>query len=240
MDPRRNRRFSNRRFSLIPGGLLRVIALAAGVAGAGLLGDSRVYAQAAMVWTDPAPLNSNAAADTQSDWHADVATDGAGNWVAVWESGSSLGGTIGTDPDILFVRSTDGGATWTEDAALNTNAATDEGSDFQPQVATGGGTWIATWVSNDSLENTIGTDADILFASSTDGRATWSDPAPVNTNAATSSAHDESPAIGTDGAGTWVVAWHSMTRSTARLAQTATSCSRDRRTMARRGPTRRH
>ena len=31
-----------------------------------------------------------------------MATDGAGNWVAVWQSNDSLGDTIGTDFDILY------------------------------------------------------------------------------------------------------------------------------------------
>ena len=57
-----------------------------------------------------------------------MTTDGAGNWVAVWDSGDSLGGTIGTDHDILVSRSSDAGATWTAPAALNTNAATDSGT----------------------------------------------------------------------------------------------------------------
>jgi hypothetical protein len=42
-----------------------------------------------------------------------VTTDGQGTWVAVWDSTDSLGGTIGTDGDILVARSTDGGLTWT-------------------------------------------------------------------------------------------------------------------------------
>ena len=58
-----------------------------------------------------------------------MTADGAGNWVAVWYSNENLGGTIGTDNDILVARSSDAGATWTAPAELNTNAATDSGSD---------------------------------------------------------------------------------------------------------------
>ena len=36
-----------------------------------------------------------------------MTTDGAGNWVAVWDSADTLGGAIGTDSDILVARSTD-------------------------------------------------------------------------------------------------------------------------------------
>jgi len=35
-----------------------------------------------------------------------VTTDGAGRWVAVWNSTDSVGGTIGTDRDILFATGT--------------------------------------------------------------------------------------------------------------------------------------
>ena len=94
-----------------------------------------------------AVLNSNAGGDSESDNNPRVTTDGLGNWVAVWRSDDSLGGTIGTDPDILVSRSTDDGASWTAPAALNTNAATDSGGDdFRAQVTTdAAGTWVAVW-----------------------------------------------------------------------------------------------
>ena len=50
---------------------------------------------------------------TRATTHPQVTTDGAGNWVAVWDSYDTLGGTIGTDYDILVSRSTNNGATWT-------------------------------------------------------------------------------------------------------------------------------
>lgn len=54
-------------------------------------------------------LNTNAGVDAGADFFPEVTTDGAGNWVAVWESNDSLGGTVGTDYDILVSRSTDAG-----------------------------------------------------------------------------------------------------------------------------------
>lgn len=53
-------------------------------------------------WTAPVGVNTNAATDSGDDWYPQVATDGAGNWVAVWFSDEDLGGTIGTDLDILY------------------------------------------------------------------------------------------------------------------------------------------
>jgi subtilisin-like proprotein convertase family protein len=170
-----------------------------------------------VTWTDAVPLNTNAAVDSAGDDNPQITTDGAGNWVAVWASGDSLGGEIGTDPDILVSRSTDDGLTWSDPAPLNTNATSDSEEDNLPQVTTDGTTWVAVWRSDNSLDGTIGADWDILMASSTDAGATWTDPAPLNLNAATDSGGDASPVGGppvgpqlaTDRAGDWVAVWGS-------------------------------
>jgi hypothetical protein len=161
-------------------------------------------------WTAPAALNTNAAADSGTDDSPQVTTDGLGRWVAVWRSDDSLGDTIGTDWDILVSRSINNGASWTAPAALNTNAATDTGWDHEPQVTTDGlGHWVAAWYSDDSLGGTIGTDDDIPVSRSTDNGATWTAPAPLNTNAATDAGHDGGPQVATDGLGGWVAVWES-------------------------------
>jgi hypothetical protein len=161
-------------------------------------------------WTDPLALNTNAATDSGNDGDPQVTIDGRGKWVAVWDSDDSLGGTIGTDADILVARSMDNGAIWTAPAALNTNAASDSGYDYEPQTTTdGAGNWVAVWDSDDSLGGTIGGDADILVARSTNNGATWTAPAALNTNAATDSGQDSTPQVTTDGGGNWVAAWGS-------------------------------
>jgi hypothetical protein len=77
-------------------------------------------------------------------------------------------GTIGSDYDILVARSSDAGATWSSAAPLNTNAATDSGYDYNPQVSVdGAGNWVAVWHSTDTLGDTIGSDYDILFSTAT-------------------------------------------------------------------------
>ncbi len=153
-------------------------------------------------------LNTNGLTDSGEDFSPQVVTDGSGTWITVWSSEDSLGGTIGTDGDVLYARSIDGGATWTAPAPLNTNAATDSGEDSSPRVATdGSGLWVAVWDSDDSLGGTLGSDRDILVTRSIDGGVSWSAPAALNTNAAVDSIGDSSPAIATDGNGVWVAAW---------------------------------
>ena len=56
-------------------------------------------------------------------------TDGNGNWLTVWESGDTLGGTVDFDMDIFFSRSTDNGVTWSPVQAFNSNAGSDSGYD---------------------------------------------------------------------------------------------------------------
>jgi Neuraminidase (sialidase) len=162
-------------------------------------------------WTAAAALNTNAGTDSRHDFVVQVTTDGAGNWVAVWDSQDSLGDTIGLEHDILVSRSTNAGATWTAPVPLNTNAATDSGGDHTPQLTTDGAeNWVAVWESYDSLEGTIGTDGDILLARSTNAGTTWTAPAALNTNAGSDAGRDLFAQVTTDGQGTWVAVWQSL------------------------------
>ena len=156
------------------------------------------------------PLNTNAATDTGEDDLPQLATDGAGRWVAVWESTDSLEGAIGTDTDILVALSSDNGMSWSAPSALNTNAASDSGDDRDPQVVVvGPGDWLALWRSDDSLGGAIGTDSDLLISRSTDNGVSWSPPTPLSPTAATNSGRAVAPRVRTDGAGNWVAVWYS-------------------------------
>ena len=76
-----------------------------------VLTSSQVIAQIGADISDPEALNANAAMDSGSDFNPRFATDGSGNWVAVWHTRDSLDDTIGLDADIMFARSTDNGIT---------------------------------------------------------------------------------------------------------------------------------
>jgi len=161
-------------------------------------------------WSAPAFLNSNAATDDGEDFNSQVRTDGRGTWLVVWESGASLGGTVGTDQDILGIRSTDNGTTWSAPVALNSTARADTGLDSYPSVATDrAGRWIVAWHSEANPGGGIGTDADILVAYSRDNASSWSAPAPLAANAASGPGADTFARVETDGRGVWLVVWAS-------------------------------
>ncbi len=161
-------------------------------------------------WGDASPLAGNAGSDRGDDLSPAIATDGHGTWVVAWSSDDTLGGALGRDRDILFVRSIDGGRTWSRPVPLNVNASSDWGNDNEIALATDGeGHWAAVWSSTDSLANRIGGDSDLLIARSSDGGATWTHPMPLNTNATRDAAFDTSPDVMTDGSGRWVTVWSS-------------------------------
>ena len=158
-------------------------------------------------WSNPVILNANAATPNAGDYDAAIATDGQGHWVVVWSSDDSLGNTIGGDYDILVARSVDNGANWSIPVPLNSNAASDSGSDFNPSIATDRqGHWLVAW----QTEGLFGADSDIATARSIDNGATWSAPIPAKTTAATDGTSvDYEPSVATDGQGHWLVAWWS-------------------------------
>ncbi len=153
-----------------------------------------------------APLNANAATDTGGDFSPRLASDGNGNWVAVWYSNETLGGPIGGDFEIFVARSVDNGLNWSLPVPLNNNAASDTNTDVDPDIATDGkGHWVAVWSKNSAPSF----ETDIVVARSIDNGATWSDPVALNANAATDAGNDIGPTIVTDGLGHWVAVWYS-------------------------------
>jgi len=166
---------------------------------------------AGVTFGPPGAVNSDAATDTQEDGAAQIASDGAGHWVAVWVANKRVGSNL-SERDLFVARSSDDGATWTDIAPLNTNAAVDTGNDIDPSIATDrAGNWLVVWTSKDPLGGMDTNDADIVVARSTDNGATWSAAVPVNSDAFTDGGRiDERPWIATDGHGQWIAVWQSF------------------------------
>jgi hypothetical protein len=163
-----------------------------------------------VTWSTVQALNSNADSDSGGDFGPCIITKGNGVWVTVWNSNDDLGTTVGPDNDIFVTRSTDNGASWSAVQTLNSNADSDSGYDNNPCVTTdGSGNWVAVWHSTDDLGATIGEDSDIFVARSTDSGSSWSDVAPLNSNASSDTGSDVTPFVITDGKGNWSTMWES-------------------------------
>jgi hypothetical protein len=154
-------------------------------------------------WSTPQLIGDDA-----GGWDSDVrlATDGAGTWIAVWDSSNDLDGTIGSDLDILFARSEDDAQTWTAPAPINTDAATDQvawdgsDTDARPTIATdGNGNWIVAWIQHGPPSPGF----PLLVSRSVNDGRDWSDPLDVF---ATVGAYLY-PGLASDGCGSWLLGW---------------------------------
>ena len=142
--------------------------------------------------------------------NADVVSDGAGAWVAVWHSTEPVGDDIDGTYDIVFSRSEDGGKTWTPKTPVAADLAGNLRDDLSPTVRTDGkGLWLAAWTSRGSLGSKLGFDSDILVSRSTDAGVTWSAPTPINLGAADDWGNDVDVRIAHDGKGAWLAVWSS-------------------------------
>jgi len=163
-----------------------------------------------VTWSESVAVNGDAATDTGFDVAPYLAVGANGTLIAAWSSNEPFGSKLGEDSDILFARSLDGGLTWTSPEALNKSAPEDQGADSAPCLATDdSGNWVAVWSSWDTLGGTIGMDADVVAAHSSDDGESWSAPVPLNTTAATDSRGDEDPQVRSDGRGGWLAVWES-------------------------------
>jgi len=182
------------------------------------VGDSDIWfarsTNAGATWSTAARLNTNAATDsaTSEDLQPQIACY-ASTWVVVWISTDTLGDTVGDDYDIFFSQSTDNGATWSAPEALNSYAGSDTSIDMQPKIVFSRGTisskFVVAWESDNSLDDTIGVDNDIIYSISNDLGETWSAAAALNSNAATDSGIDYAVALAANDSGTVHAVWNS-------------------------------
>jgi len=160
------------------------------------------------VWSDPLPANTNAASDSMADGSPRVA-HGGDRWHVVWASNDSLGGTIGTDSDVLVsYRAAEGG--WQPPQAIATYMTSDTGDDAAPTIAFGHDRLVVTWHSDEDLGGGIGVDADIVMANSRDNGDTWDFNSVVHRFGKDDiGAADRHPSTATDGNKAWITAWDS-------------------------------
>ncbi|MCX7012769.1 MAG: hypothetical protein NTW86_09465 [Candidatus Sumerlaeota bacterium] len=155
-------------------------------------------------WSDPEVVNTNAAFDAGNDYSPDIAILPGGALIVVWESWDDLGGTLGTDGDILF--SANPGTGWTPPQAVNSYASTDSKGDTSPRVvAAADGTVRCVWqAETDTLAHTSNICFSMLgpsgFTPAQYVNATFHNP-PAGWN--------EHPVLALDGEGVPVVAWAS-------------------------------
>ena len=152
--------------------------------------------------------------DSISDINPDMATDGAGNWVAVWESTINLDSTLTPDGDLVTAHSADNGQTWSAPALLSFYGDSDEDDVYTDEFARistdSDGTWITVWVTQHDMGGTKGNDEDVVYSRSTDNGETWSAPAVLNSNGLVDSGSlDFEPKIASSGEGDWVAIWKS-------------------------------
>jgi hypothetical protein len=115
----------------------------------------------AQTWSGPVLLNPTGTNDSGEDSDVRLLTDHARNWIAVWDSNSSVSSGTGPDYEVLYSISTDKGLTWSVPAALNSDSATESGYDLVPQLGTDDlGNWLAIWESTE----TASSDFDISYS----------------------------------------------------------------------------
>ncbi len=164
----------------------------------------------AKTWSRAAALAFYAPWDCGQDFNPVLLALAGGTWIAAWETSEEIAGK-GADFDIVYSRSTDAGATWSRPLPLNLNATSDRDTDRQVVLATdGNGVVLAAWEAFAAVDGKLGADWDILLARSEDAGATWSEPVPLASTAATDGfAGDHSVSLATDRSGRWIAVWAS-------------------------------
>jgi hypothetical protein len=124
-------------------------------------------------WTAPQLLDSGPRSADRNEALPWIETDGSGTWYVAWFIiNDSMGGPLGTDPDIVISRSLDNGDTWSSPAALDPSAKGQKGGELSPVLAYGGaGRWLAAYSTDHPFGGSLpkaGDDADIVFLRATD------------------------------------------------------------------------
>jgi cysteine-rich repeat protein len=163
-------------------------------------------------WSSPAEIAEDIVC-VECDGHrryarVDVASDGTGNWMAVFASPLYRAATQGYDADVFFTRSSDNGQTWSAPQPIDPASASDASRDFDPAITTDeAGRWLVAWTSHRPDTGSDDMDSDIVVAASTDFGGTWSDPARLNPASTIDEAEEMRPMISSRDGNTVLSGW---------------------------------
>lgn len=183
-------------------------------------------------WSKTAPLNTNAATDTDDKEHLAqqakpaVATDGKGLWLMAWRSqaGDQTDKT-GLDSELYVARSRDNGETWTPPVVVNSDAVSDLYDEEASALAVNdAGIWVAAW----ERWNSTTFESKIAVARSDDDGKTWSPPQDVSTDGCLL----EQASIVSGRKGTWALAYQDANEPGGRYSVNLTQSTDDGRTWA--------
>lgn len=165
-----------------------------------------------LTWSDTAGLNNTASFDGLSDDRfPEIAADGRGNWVAVWESTYDFDQMGNDDYDIVTSFSSDIGQTWSPTARLNSTASIDgeyDDDEFARITTDGKGHWLTVWESGYVIDGAPNVYSEILASRSIDNGKSWSAPSIVDLAGPSGRpSNNFYPDVATDSSGNWVVVW---------------------------------
>jgi hypothetical protein len=163
-------------------------------------------------WSSPYPLNPDAETDTESDYAPQLLTDFDGNRFVLWMSGPA------TERTVQRAQYDEEMEKWSDPAQVGGAFEADE----IPQISVDDdGNMMMVWSSRNTLNDTIGSDPDILFSHYQPVNDVWHAPATVNEDATTDGDLDLDgyPQIVADGQGGWIASWSQLHHTGSRIAR---------------------
>jgi hypothetical protein len=155
-------------------------------------------------WSDPAPADPGAVSDSNEDTRPSLATDRAGNWVLALEVAPTSTGVKG----VSVASSRDDAQTWSAPVPLDPIAVASGSEQYRGQAAfSPPASWMVVWHSYDAFAGTIGTDADIVAATTEDLDAGWGERFALDPDADRDSGSDRVPSIASIGPASFLVPW---------------------------------
>jgi hypothetical protein len=154
-------------------------------------------------WSSPLVLNNNLPVDMGDDSFVDLATDGSGVWIAVWNVNTY---------DIYLSRSSDDGITWGAPIPVNKRLPNDFTINVLPRIETDrAGTWVIAWI---NYPRGLGSYAPtvVLSSRSLDNGVGWSPTVHISSpdnGVANGGVPGGWPTLRSDGQGNWLCAWAS-------------------------------